>query len=176
LFESRGFERVSLSEIARAADVSIKTVVNHFGAKEELFFDAEPAVLDALLKAIRERGERSPTEALRGLILDGPILAGPLTWHEIADTQWQGMRTWSACEAESPMLTRGRAAILQVWATALASAYGSPAWGAMVAGLLGLRHAVLQSALANNSSTAEAYRQMREALLPGLDVLEAAFP
>jgi Bacterial regulatory proteins, tetR family len=48
MFERRGFESVTLAEVAAAANVSVKTVVSYFGAKEDLFFDAEPAVLDVL--------------------------------------------------------------------------------------------------------------------------------
>src|SRR4051794_16478206 len=36
LFEQHGFEQVTLSEIATAADVAPKTIWNYFGSKEEL--------------------------------------------------------------------------------------------------------------------------------------------
>ena len=73
LFEARGFEAVTLAEIAAAADVAQKTIWNYFGSKEELFFDAEPAVLAALVAAV---GDGPPTATLRPL-LDRPVVAGP---------------------------------------------------------------------------------------------------
>ncbi|TDC28904.1 TetR/AcrR family transcriptional regulator [Kribbella albertanoniae] len=39
LFLERGFEAVTVAEVAQAADVAVQTVFNHFPAKEDLFFD-----------------------------------------------------------------------------------------------------------------------------------------
>jgi AcrR family transcriptional regulator len=38
LFREQGFERTTVAEIARAADVVVQTVFNHVSSKEELFF------------------------------------------------------------------------------------------------------------------------------------------
>ena len=38
LFSERGFERVNVAEIARAADVAEKTVFNYFPRKEDLVY------------------------------------------------------------------------------------------------------------------------------------------
>ncbi len=54
LFLDRGFDDVTVAEVAKAANVSVKTVFNYFGAKEDLLFDREPewlASIDALLAA-----------------------------------------------------------------------------------------------------------------------------
>ncbi|MFI6478522.1 substrate-binding domain-containing protein [Nonomuraea sp. NPDC050663] len=42
LFAERGFDGVTIAEVAEAADVSAKTVFNYFPAKEQLFFEHEP--------------------------------------------------------------------------------------------------------------------------------------
>lgn len=55
LFLERGFEDVSVDEIAAAAEVSQKTVFNHFPTKAHLVFDEDPEMLAGLLEAIRER-------------------------------------------------------------------------------------------------------------------------
>jgi AcrR family transcriptional regulator len=55
LFATRGFDRVTVAEIAAAADVSEKTVFNYFSTKEDIFFDEVPARLQLLATAIRER-------------------------------------------------------------------------------------------------------------------------
>src|SRR5215207_3401142 len=55
LFSKRGFEAVTVAEIARAAEVSEKTVFNYFPTKEELFYSRLEAFEEELLAAIRER-------------------------------------------------------------------------------------------------------------------------
>jgi AcrR family transcriptional regulator len=55
LFVTRGFDHVTVGEIARAAGVSEKTVFNYFPTKEDIFFDEVPERLDALAEAVRNR-------------------------------------------------------------------------------------------------------------------------
>ena len=55
LFVTRGFDHVTVAEVAEAAGVSEKTVFNYFPTKEDLFFDEVPARLGALTAAVRER-------------------------------------------------------------------------------------------------------------------------
>jgi AcrR family transcriptional regulator len=55
LFTERGFERVSVAEIARAADVSEKTVFNYFPTKEDLVYWRLEPFEQELLATIRER-------------------------------------------------------------------------------------------------------------------------
>jgi len=38
LFEERGFDAVTVAEVARKAEVAEKTVFNYFPAKEDLFY------------------------------------------------------------------------------------------------------------------------------------------
>jgi AcrR family transcriptional regulator len=66
LFLRRGFDQVSVSEIAEAADVARPTVFAHFPRKEDLFFDCYPEVAGQLTQAIRQRPARtSAVSALR---------------------------------------------------------------------------------------------------------------
>ena len=55
LFAQRGFDRVTVAEVAAAAEVSDKTVYNYFPTKEDLFFDEVPAREAALVAAVRGR-------------------------------------------------------------------------------------------------------------------------
>jgi AcrR family transcriptional regulator len=55
LFLRHGFDHVSVSEIAEAADVARPTVFAHFPRKEDLFFDRYSEVAGQLTRAIRER-------------------------------------------------------------------------------------------------------------------------
>lgn len=55
LFGERGFENVTVAEIADAANISVKTLFTYVGSKEELVFGDEPTVLDAVIGAVRNR-------------------------------------------------------------------------------------------------------------------------
>jgi AcrR family transcriptional regulator len=55
LFVRRGFDHVTVAEVAAAAGVSEKTVFNYFPTKEDLFFDEVPAREAALIEAISDR-------------------------------------------------------------------------------------------------------------------------
>jgi AcrR family transcriptional regulator len=55
LFVERGFEHVSVAEVARAADVSEKTVFNYFPRKEDLIFWRFESFEEELLAAVRGR-------------------------------------------------------------------------------------------------------------------------
>jgi AcrR family transcriptional regulator len=66
LFLERGFDKVTVDEIAAAADVGRMTVFNHFPRKEDMFFDRDEEVREVLRDALRQRDPRiSPIEALR---------------------------------------------------------------------------------------------------------------
>jgi AcrR family transcriptional regulator len=68
LFATRGFDHVTVAEVAEAAEVSEKTVFNYFPTKEDLFFDEVPARAAALSAAIRDRAPgESAIGALRTL-------------------------------------------------------------------------------------------------------------
>jgi AcrR family transcriptional regulator len=70
LFAKRGFDKVTVAEVAEAAGVSEKTVFNYFPTKEDLLFDEVPARQAALVEAVRGRGPGvSVPEALRRLQL-----------------------------------------------------------------------------------------------------------
>jgi AcrR family transcriptional regulator len=71
LFAERGFEAVTVAEIARAADVSEVTVFNYFPNKEDLFYGGMQFFEEQLLEAVRTRprGE-SAIKALRRRLLD----------------------------------------------------------------------------------------------------------
>jgi AcrR family transcriptional regulator len=55
LFAKRGFDAVTVAEIAAAADVSEKTVFNHFATKEDLVFAGGETRLAQLHAAIAQR-------------------------------------------------------------------------------------------------------------------------
>ncbi|MGI5128067.1 TetR/AcrR family transcriptional regulator [Pseudonocardia sp. CA-107938] len=69
LFLARGFDHVTVSEVAAAAEVAEKTVFNHFPVKAALVFDAADELLAELLAALRERGAGVPAvEGIRAFV------------------------------------------------------------------------------------------------------------
>jgi AcrR family transcriptional regulator len=66
LFAERGFDAVSVVEIARRAGVVEKTVFNHFPVKEGLVFEADPPIREALLEAARRRPAGESVSAAAG--------------------------------------------------------------------------------------------------------------
>jgi len=62
MFVKRGFDHVTVAEVAHAAGVSEKTVFNYFPTKEDLFFDEVDEREAALVAAVsnREPGESVP--------------------------------------------------------------------------------------------------------------------
>src|SRR5215211_2325660 len=72
LFEERGFEGVTVADVARAAEVSEGTVFNYFPTKEDLFYKRMEAFEAELVDAVRNRppGE-SVLSAFRRFVLDG---------------------------------------------------------------------------------------------------------
>ncbi|MFB7208373.1 TetR/AcrR family transcriptional regulator [Streptomyces sp. NPDC056255] len=69
LFLERGFDAVTIAEIARAADVSVNTVYNYFPTKEDLFLDRGRSIVDRLSRYVRgrDRGESAADAVLREL-------------------------------------------------------------------------------------------------------------
>jgi AcrR family transcriptional regulator len=77
LFTQHGFDQVTVDQIAAAAEVSEKTVYNHFGGKAELVFDADRDVLDELLAAVRGRPVgQSALTAVREYLADAATQLG----------------------------------------------------------------------------------------------------
>jgi AcrR family transcriptional regulator len=79
LFVTRGFDHVTVAEVAAAAGVSEKTVFNYFPSKEDLFFDEVPERQRALVDAVRNR---APDES----ILDALHLLNEAQTHRLASS------------------------------------------------------------------------------------------
>src|SRR5262245_16089466 len=99
LFLERGFEAVTITEIAQAADVDAKTIYNYFPSKPDLVFQRLEAFEQALLDAVRTRqaGE-SILAAFARFVLD---LQGSLLAEEKASEQ---LRAISQMIVASPAL------------------------------------------------------------------------
>jgi AcrR family transcriptional regulator len=99
LFVERGFENVSVAEVAREAGVARKTVFNYFSRKEDLIFDREEEVRTLVREAIVGRGNQSPVLAFQALMRT--LLE---TGHPIFLMTARPIQFWRTV-AESPALT-----------------------------------------------------------------------
>lgn len=88
LFADRGFERVTVGDVARAAEVAEATVFNYFRTKEALVFQGMEAFEAALLEAIRSRdpGETAVSALRRFLLAQGRVAQEPSIGDVIAQT------------------------------------------------------------------------------------------
>ena len=77
LFKIHGFKKVSISDIARKADVSQVTIYNHFGSKDGLIREVVIALLLRILEKAREiiREDKSFPEKLEAIVFDKTKIA-----------------------------------------------------------------------------------------------------
>jgi AcrR family transcriptional regulator len=105
LFFARGFDAVTLDEIALAAKVSKMTVFNYFARKEELMLDREDDLkLLPFRQALRERPKgQSPVDALRALVEELSARKHPLSHIDSQSVRW-----WRVVAASPSLMARLR--------------------------------------------------------------------
>ena len=125
LFMARGFDQVTVDEIAEAADVGRMTVFNHFPRKEDMFFDREHEIREVAFEAVRSRqAGASPFAALGALahrMVEQPHPDLPL----LTDTQ-AFVDTALASEALKSRARQMRDNFIRALAQVLAEAAGRP--------------------------------------------------
>ncbi len=104
LFAQRGFEAVTVVEIAEAAGVAKATVTNYFPRKEDLLLDLQAEAEKLLVDALRDRPPGQPVvEAVRGL------MHRLLAQRHALSTAAPGMAEFGHLVADSPaLLSRAR--------------------------------------------------------------------
>jgi AcrR family transcriptional regulator len=114
LFAERGFDAVTVTEIARAAEVSEVTVFNYFPTKEDLFYGGMQFFEEQLIEAVRSRAQgESALGAFRKRLLEG---ASRLTSRESIAAIKKGARAI----ATSPGLVSRERAIVDRYTRQLA--------------------------------------------------------
>jgi len=120
LFAERGFEAVTVAEIAREADVAEKTVFNYFPTKEDLFYSRLEAFEEDLLAAIREREPgKSALDAFADFMLEP---RGVLAFDSARDPHATAqLRTITRVITESPALLARERQVFARYAESLAA-------------------------------------------------------
>ncbi|PJZ65809.1 TetR/AcrR family transcriptional regulator [Leptospira wolffii] len=78
LFIEKGFEAVTVAEIAEKAEVAVTTLFNYFPTKESLIFDLEDEIDSDISEAIRERKkDQSILDALHQYFLSSKLFNPP---------------------------------------------------------------------------------------------------
>jgi AcrR family transcriptional regulator len=118
LFAERGYEKVAVSDVARAAEVAEQTVYNYFPTKEQLAIDRDQLVQDRLCDLIRSRpAGTTPAAAVRDFVLESVEHI-----RTIPRNQWRGELGYLA--AMSPAVHRLALEMTERQAAAIAAAIG----------------------------------------------------
>jgi AcrR family transcriptional regulator len=116
LFAERGYEHVSVTDVAREAEVAEQTVYNYFPTKEQLVTDREQRIQDRLCELIRSRPPGvTPAAAIRGF-----VQASVDAIRAIPPENWRGELGYLA--AISPAVHRLALELADRQAAAMASA------------------------------------------------------
>lgn len=121
LFAERGFEQVTVAEIAHEAEVAPATVFNYFPAKEDLFYSRLEAFEEQLLAAVRERqpGQSVPAAFAAFLLGQRGVLAMNAPGGDQAASAQ--IRTVTRIITESPALLAREREVFDHYARALAA-------------------------------------------------------
>ncbi|MGZ0153351.1 TetR/AcrR family transcriptional regulator [Kribbella sp. WER1] len=104
LFLERGFDEVSVSEVAEAADVARPTVFAHFPRKEDLLFDRYPEAEALVVAAINNRPAGTSAVAALSELLISLSDQG----HPLSTIRARYRRFWEVVAESRPLQARAR--------------------------------------------------------------------
>jgi AcrR family transcriptional regulator len=188
LFAEHGFEAVTLAQIAQASDVSVKTVLNYFPTKEDLFFDRADELIQGLLATITERDPgQTILGALHALLVENRVPFRGAGWQGLRDPEgYEHFRAFVATEHASAALRARRLVVAEGWtlrlAATIAAELGLPAddsraeaMAAMIIAAMGLRERVLSAAMLEGVGARTIERRVRSTVDESFARLERAF-
>jgi AcrR family transcriptional regulator len=101
LFSARGYDGVTLAEVAGAADVGQRTLFRYFADKEELLFGDDQAVRLRLAELLAARPEQEPAA---WAVLEALVGLAPM-WQDARDV---GRRRRQVIDASAALTSRER--------------------------------------------------------------------
>lgn len=145
LFLAKGFDGVTVAEVARAANVSVNTAFNYFPTKEDLFFDRQDEVADRLAAAVRDRepGESAVAAVRRAFLARLAANDPTLGLSAEATAFWRLIDDSTALQARLRHLgERTEAALAQALAAAVDTGVDDPRPRLAAAAIAGLDRAL----------------------------------
>lgn len=147
MFVARGFDNVSVAEIAEAADVSKVTVFNYFPRKEDIFFDRGPQAQELITAAVRDRApDETPIQAMRRL-----FVRQAEEGHPLGGFQDRFIAFWNTVRASAALRARAREGLDELracLATVIAETSDDPAPDVTAAVVMGAFQAVFAQGIA----------------------------
>jgi len=176
MFIERGFDQVTVMEVAAAADVSVATIFNYFETKEDLFFDREGTVIEALRRGITERKAGETISSVLHRQALSAIDAG------LPQLMAHGASFLRTIEGSSALRARMRlgfekteAALAETIAEETAAVAGDPTPQIAAAMLVSIQRMLLESAFAavlRGDAVAPTKRKLRQACDRAFALLE----
>jgi AcrR family transcriptional regulator len=167
LFIERGFDDVTVAEVAAAANVSVATIFNYFETKEELFFDREGETIEAQRRSIlaRKAGETIPSVLHREIL--AAIDAGVPQLIERAPGFLRTIEGSSALRARLRLgFEKASASLAETLAEETDAAAGDPTPQLVAAMLVAIQRTLMESASAaalRGDAVASTKRKLRRA-------------
>ena len=180
LFAERGFEGVTVSEIAREADVAEQTVYNHFPTKEDLVYAGLESFEERLLEAIRDRPEGESVPAAFGHWLGGQrglLAEEPLSEHLVGISRMIEQSP-ALLAREQQIFARYVDSMARVIAADAGAAEGDIRPWVEANALIGIHRALIsftRGRIVAGASNPDLSREVRAQLEGALAALEAGF-
>ncbi|MFC0600558.1 TetR/AcrR family transcriptional regulator [Streptomyces palmae] len=174
LFVARGFDRVTIAEVAAAAEVSVNTLYNYFEAKEDLVLPPHEASPQRLAEIVRTR---QPGESAARAVLGR--LREELRQHDRKVGLSPGFGPVFEMMLAAPTLTARLEELGRQMTDALAAVLAEETGAApqdqmprVVAGQIGWFHSLVYSEVGRRLVAGEKPAAIAEALLDVLDIVE----
>lgn len=188
LFVERGFDAVTVADVATAAGVSIKTVFNYFGSKEELFLDRDAAIRSLVVSVVADRPPGQTVTGALGELAEANCILDREGWSAVDDPgPTRAFRaflsTWESAPALQSRQLVGNELLAESLARVIAAEHGSDepgpaasAFAAMLVSALHLRQRAITRAVLSGAPGREVRLRARAIAVEVLGRARAAFP
>ncbi|MFI0417908.1 TetR/AcrR family transcriptional regulator [Spongiactinospora sp. 9N601] len=170
LFAEKGYEAVTVAEIAEAADVSTRTFFLHFPAKEDVLFANADVRIDLALQAVAERGS---TDRLADVLVRAMEHMIADTWESDLSSGLAALRARLAGSApvlQARLLQRYMAAQTEL-ARALHQAYPAEVDEVAAAALVGAAIGAVSAATMASLQRGDRPEAVRDAMRQAMDLV-----